>query len=239
VLKKLCLYELEQPFTASSVPASVTNIELDHYSIPLEDALPAALRRLSIDNSLSRIWLTTNSFRGCPQLRTLDVRWADINQIPVGCLPPSLTSLQLPLHEWNEKLMTGSLPAGLKRLTTGAGYRHDLQPGLLPDGLRWLLLRRSFNAKLVRGSLPSSLRQLRIAGNKKNDVELSVIEPAFNQSLLDVFARSSESFAFSASLSTLRSSRSRCRPDCSCWTCPVPPTTQRSPEACCRRRCSG
>ena len=97
-LKTLSLTFQDQALQASSLPASLTSIPLNCCRFPLDDALPASLRRLELMGNAHR--LTATSFSGCPQLRTLDLRWARIAEIPVGCLPPTLTSLLLPRDLW-------------------------------------------------------------------------------------------------------------------------------------------
>jgi hypothetical protein len=155
-LKTLQLDWIEQPVKASWLPDSITRMDLRNRSFRFDAVLPVSLRCLRMHCCI--IPLTATSFKSCLQLQSLDLRMSIINQIPVGCLPPSLTLLLLPSYRTNpscSQLLMGSLPVGLQRLAPECSEAYQLkllQPlpgGLLPATLYWLQISRSLIVMLL------------------------------------------------------------------------------------------
>ena len=99
-LRTLQLAYLCQPFSVSALPASLTSITLQDCYFPQDDALPASLRRLELRGSAVTHRLTAASLKGCPQLQTLDLRWAefecDSRRLPAAVADVAAAAQRLP-----------------------------------------------------------------------------------------------------------------------------------------------
>ncbi|GAM24170.1 hypothetical protein SAMD00019534_073450 [Acytostelium subglobosum LB1] len=95
--------------------------------------------------------------------------------LQVGCLPSSLTVLDLGKIILKIPITPGVLPHSVQRLRFPTWYNIELEPGTLPRSLIQLKLGYNFNQRLGIGLLPSSLTKLKLGYEFNIPIEWGVL----------------------------------------------------------------
>eukprot|EP01132_Coremiostelium_polycephalum_P003563 gene3563-4439_t len=160
------------------IPSSVKKLILksyqpSEYSLPCEiGAIPSTLTKLEIQHDIFK-----NNLDIIPEdLDDLDVyNWRndeadayDCNGLVKCLFPPRLRKLYLS-YGYENYFTVGSFPSSLTRLNIAMIIDHPLEPGVLPDSIKYLEL-TGVRHPLVVGSLPRSLKVLEFYNEFKDTI---------------------------------------------------------------------
>ncbi|GAM28449.1 hypothetical protein SAMD00019534_116250 [Acytostelium subglobosum LB1] len=184
---------ISQPIEIGMIPDHLLSIEFGNGfdSAIAPGSLPPGLTALTFGWSFNQP-ITLNMLPR--SLLQLSFGHSFNQYINIGMLPPSLTSLELD-HGFKQQILNDTLPASLKHLslgtrfileegtfTFGTGFKNEIKPGSLPNGLSTLVLGPEFDKLLLPGALPQGLHHL-VFGHRFNQPLVADVLPPKLQTL--------------------------------------------------------